>query len=55
MSTRDPFDRAHFDRDHFETERPNPATLALDTLSTAAAFDAMNAEDAHVHAAVARA
>ncbi len=42
-------------RDHFETERPNPATLALDTLSTSAAFDAMNAEDARVAEAVARA
>jgi N-acetylmuramic acid 6-phosphate etherase len=42
-------------RDHFDTERPNPATLALDTLSTSAAFDAMNAEDARVAAAVAAA
>lgn len=50
MSARDPL---AFDRSHFDTERPNPATLALDTLSTAAAFDAMNAEDAHVAHAVA--
>jgi N-acetylmuramic acid 6-phosphate etherase len=42
-------------RDHFDTERPNPATLALDALSTAAAFDVMNAEDARVAEAVARA
>lgn len=42
-------------RDHFDTERPNPNTLALDTLTTGAAFDAMNAEDARIAAAVARA
>jgi N-acetylmuramic acid 6-phosphate etherase len=42
-------------RDHFETERPNPASEALDTLSIAAAFDVMNAEDARVAAAVAAA
>jgi N-acetylmuramic acid 6-phosphate etherase len=42
-------------REHFDTERPNPASDALDTLSTAAAFDVMNAEDARVAAAVAAA
>ncbi|MBL8859477.1 MAG: N-acetylmuramic acid 6-phosphate etherase [Planctomycetes bacterium] len=42
-------------RDHFETERENPASAALDTLSVGAAFDVLNAEDARVAAAVARA
>ncbi len=42
-------------RDHFETERPNPASERLDELSVAEAFDVMNAEDARVAAAVAAA
>ena len=42
-------------RDHFATERPNPASERLDELSTADAFDVMNAEDARVAAAVAAA
>lgn len=41
------------DRDHFDTERPNPAAEDLDALSIAAAFDVMNAEDARIAAAVA--
>ena len=39
-------------REHFPTETPNPASAGLDQLSTAAAFDVMNAEDARVAAAV---
>jgi N-acetylmuramic acid 6-phosphate etherase len=42
-------------RDHFETERPNPASERLDELPVAEAFDVMNAEDARVAAAVAAA
>ncbi len=42
-------------REHFDTERPNPASAGLDELSVAAAFDVMNAEDARVPAAVAAA
>jgi N-acetylmuramic acid 6-phosphate etherase len=42
-------------RDHFETERPNPASEELDALSVGAAFDVMNAEDARICAAVAQA
>ncbi len=42
-------------RDHFETERPNPASEELDVLSVADAFDVMNGEDARVAAAVAQA
>jgi len=42
-------------RDHLSTERPNPGSIDLDLLSTGAAFDVMNGEDALVAAAVARA
>jgi len=42
-------------RAHFPTEAPNPASEGLDRLSVADAFDVMNAEDATVAAAVARA
>ena len=42
-------------RDGFETERPNPKSAELDTLAIADAFDVVNAEDATVAAAVARA
>ena len=42
-------------RAHFPTEAPNPAAAGLDRLSTSDAFDVMNAEDASVAAAVARA
>jgi len=42
-------------RDHFDTERANPASENLDLLSVADAFDVMNAEDARVAAAVAAA
>lgn len=42
-------------RDDFETERANPRSAELDTLSVADAFDVVNAEDASVALAVARA
>lgn len=42
-------------RDHFETERPNPASAKLDELSIADAFDVMQREDARVPAAIAAA
>lgn len=42
-------------RDAFDTERQNPASTDLDRLSIEAAFDVVNAEDATVAAAVARA
>ncbi|MBK7878146.1 MAG: N-acetylmuramic acid 6-phosphate etherase [Planctomycetes bacterium] len=42
-------------RDAFDTERPNPRSADLDTLGIADAFDVVNAEDATVAAAVARA
>lgn len=42
-------------RDGFETERPNPRSAELDTLSIADAFDVVNAEDSTVAAAVLRA
>lgn len=50
---------AHFDasvrRGHLLTEQRNARTMALDELNVEAAFDAMNAEDASVPAAVAKA
>jgi len=42
-------------RGHLLTEQRNPRTMALDQLNIEAAFDAMNAEDASVPAAVAKA
>lgn len=42
-------------RDHFETERPNPASERLDELSIEDAFDVVNGEDARIAAAVAAA
>jgi N-acetylmuramic acid 6-phosphate etherase len=42
-------------RAHFPTEAENPASEGLDRLSVADAFDVMNAEDASVASAVARA
>jgi N-acetylmuramic acid 6-phosphate etherase len=42
-------------RDHLSTEQRNPASNDLDLLSIGDAFDVMNAEDARVAAAVARA
>jgi len=42
-------------RDHFETERPNPASADLDRMNVADAFDVMNGEDAKVARAVAAA
>jgi N-acetylmuramic acid 6-phosphate etherase len=42
-------------RDHFDTERPNPASEKLDRMSIADAFDVVNGEDARVAAAVAAA
>ena len=41
------------DRSHIHTEQPNPATAELDALSIEQAVAVMNAEDAHVVAAVA--
>jgi len=46
---------AQMRRDHFETERPNPASERLDELATADAFDVMQREDARVPAAIAAA
>lgn len=42
------------DRGHLLTEQRNPRSAAIDRLSTAEAFDVMNAEDAGVALAVAR-
>ncbi|MCY2960819.1 MAG: N-acetylmuramic acid 6-phosphate etherase [Planctomycetota bacterium] len=42
-------------RDHFETERPNPASARLDELSIAEAFDVMQREDASIPLAIAAA
>ncbi|MEM7306454.1 MAG: N-acetylmuramic acid 6-phosphate etherase [Planctomycetota bacterium] len=42
-------------RDHLPTERPNSASAELDRLSTEAAFDVFQAEDARIAAAVATA
>ncbi len=39
-------------REHFDTERPNPASEHLDELSIADAFDVMHAEDALISAAI---
>ncbi len=42
-------------RDHFDTERPNPASSRLDELSIADAFDVMQREDASIPLAIAAA
>jgi len=42
-------------REHFDTERPNPASEHLDELSVADAFDVMQSEDALITAAIAAA
>jgi len=42
-------------REHFETERPNPASERLDELSIADAFEVMQSEDARVADAIAAA
>lgn len=43
------------DRGHLLTEQPNPASIELDALPLAAAFDVMNREDARIAPAVAAA
>lgn len=42
-------------REHFETERPNPASERLDELSIADAFEVMQSEDARIADAIAAA
>lgn len=42
-------------REHFETERPNPASERLDELSVADAFEVMQSEDARITIAIAAA